>query len=111
MDNEEISVTLYDVYRMAGYIECPDSVPCLVRLEVELFPGIRIEDCWKQLPTKIMIGDSITYTLIISLDFQRNKAGEYLVQRMSVQEKLLDFFEDIPVGVGLGVASNVADVQ
>ena len=39
-----------------------------------------------------MIGDGIMNRLIVSLDFKRNKAGDYLIQRMREQEKLLDFF-------------------
>ena len=58
-----------------------------------------------------MIGDGIPFVMIISLEFQRNKSGDYLVQRVRVQEELLDFFEQLPVCVGLGVATDVMDVE
>ena len=110
-NNKEVSATLYDVYRIACMIKCPEPTPFAKKPDLELYPGFRNEDCWKQLPTKVMIGDGVTFVLIISLELQRNKAGEYLIERMHVQEEVLDFLKQIPVCVGLGVASDITDVQ
>ena len=71
---------MYDVYRTARFIDCPNPVSSVEQPELELYPGIKKEDRWKQLPAKIRIGDGIPYTLIISLHFERNEAGDYLVQ-------------------------------
>ena len=88
MDNEDVSVTLYDVHWMASLIECPEPIPCANKPDLELFLGFKTEDHWKLFPAKIMIGNGITFTTIISLDFQRNKDRAYLVLRMRVQQKL-----------------------
>ena len=111
MDSEEVSATLYNVYRIAGYIECPDPVPFSDKPDLELYPGFKAEDRWKQLPAKIMIGDGIMFMLFISLEFQRDRNGDYLVQRVCAQEELLDFHVEIPVCVGLRVESDVADAK
>ena len=96
---------------MDGLIKCPEPVPFAKQPDLELFPGVEKEDSWKQLPAKIIIGDGITFVLIISLEFHRDKSGDYLVQRVRVQEELLEFFEQLPVCVGLGVATDVTDVE
>ena len=60
MDNEEVSIPLNDVYRMAGFIDCPDPVPSAEEPELELYSRMTKENRWRQLPAKIMIGDRIT---------------------------------------------------
>ena len=67
---------------MASFIECPDPVPFADKPDLELYSGFKAEDRWKQLPAKIMIGDGITFMLVISLEFQRDTNGDYLVKRV-----------------------------
>ena len=97
MDNEEVSIPLNDVYRMAGFIDCPDPVPSAEEPELELYSRMTKENRWRQLPAKIMIGDRITDTLIVILDFERNESKDYLIQQMRVQEKLFQSMVEVDI--------------
>ena len=44
-----------------------------------------MEDSWKQTPGKIMFCDSLSWCIIISLPYQRNKNEDYIVKRIHVQ--------------------------
>ena len=101
LDNAGESATMYDVFRMGGFIECSEPVQFPKKPDLELFPGFNHEDRMKQLPVKIMIGDGITYMLIVSQVLPRNANGEYLVKSIRVQEEVLDFLEELPVSVEL----------
>ena len=54
-------------------------------------PGTQIfkskirKDGWKQTPGKIMFGDGLTWTRIISLPYKRNRNGDYLTSSIEVQ--------------------------
>ena len=69
MDAEDVQVSLYDCYRLAGKISfTPGS-----RLQDSLDPN-RIqnapEDRWQSLPVRIMIGNGVSYSLQIKLNLE-----------------------------------------
>ena len=70
-----------------------------------------MEDCWKQTPEKIMFGDRLTWFAIISLPYRRNRAGDYIIERIRVQPRLLDFLRDLPTCTGVGVRRDVIGIE
>ena len=112
MDNEEIQITLYDVYRLAGKIPC--EFPRLSAQdvdEVNKYPGVP-EDRWMQLPVRIMLGNGLSWALMITINIELKSRGRYILEKkIKVQEKLLDFLEDIPICTGLRVRTDVTDVE
>ena len=68
MDVKDVKASYYDVMRMAGeiIISSPGTQIFKSNVDDRPVPGIR-EDGWKQTPGKIMFGDSLTWTEIISL--------------------------------------------
>ena len=69
------------------------------RVDERAVPGI----CWKQTLGKIMFGNGLSWTAIISLPYKRNRDGDYLIERIKVQPRLLEVLRDLPVCTGVGV--------
>ena len=57
MDNEELKISLYEMYRMAGRIKFSGSRVVARELETSIRDDIDEEDRWQQLPVKMMIGN------------------------------------------------------
>ena len=71
-----------------------------------------MEDCWKQTPGQIMFGDEqLTWCAIISLPYQRNRAGDYILERIRVQPRLLDVLRDLPICTGVDVRRDVTGIE
>ena len=70
-----------------------------------------MEDCWKQTPGKIMFGDGLMWCAIISLPYQRNRDGDYIVERIRVQPCLLDVLKDLPTCTGVLVRRHVVGIE
>ena len=70
MDVEDVKASYYDVMRMSGELVISDPGTQISKSKIDdrPDPGIR-EDGWKQTPGKIMFGDSLTWTGIISLPY------------------------------------------
>ena len=110
MDNEEIKISLIDVYRMAGKIETvfPRKISDELRdHNLERIP----EDRWMQLPVRVMIGNGFSYALMITIVLERDSREEYMLNRIVIQDEILDFIESMPVCMGLGVRTDVADLE
>ena len=110
MDNEEIKISLVDVYRMAGKI--PTVFPRRISDDLqdhnlETIP----EDRWMQLPVRVMIGNGINYALMITIALEKDSRNEYLLNRITVQDEVISFIQSMPVCVGLGVRIDVADLE
>ena len=110
LDNEEIQINLYDVYRLAGRIECKYPQVASKTEEKEQRPGLP-EDRPCQLPTKIMFGNGMSYCVIISINLERNSRGEYMIQRIEVQDEIINLLESLPVCTGLGVRGDIQDIE
>ena len=77
MDVEDVKASYYDIMRMAGKI----VISFQRNLDDRPVSGL-MEDYWKQTPGKIMFRDGLTWCAIITLPYQRNRAGEYKVERI-----------------------------
>ena len=73
MDVEDVKASYNDIMRMAGkiVISNPGSQIFKKKVDDRAVPGIS-EDCWKQMPGKVMFGDGLSWTAIISLPYKRN---------------------------------------
>lgn len=109
LDNEEIRISLYDIYRLSGKIEC-EFPRAVSKEEDRKRPGLP-EDRPCQLPTKIMFGNGLSYCVIISIKLERNSRGEYLLHRIKVQEEVVKLLEALPVCTGLGIKGDVTDIE
>ena len=80
MDVEDVKASYYDVMRMGGEIVISNTGTQIFKSKINdrLVPGIR-EDGWKQTPGKIMFGDGLTWTGIISLLYKMNRNKDYLI--------------------------------
>ena len=50
---------------------------------------------------KDYVRDGLTWCSIISLPYHRNKNGDYIVERIGPQPRLLQVFRDLPVCTGV----------
>jgi len=111
MDVEDVFCTHYDILRMAGDLEITtDNSVLNSKPETYRRSGLA-KDVHKNIPGKLMIGNGISWALIISLDLHRNEKDEYLLERMSVQPGLLNLLRDLPVSAGLGVRRDVREIE
>ena len=111
MDLEDMKVSYYDMMHMAGKIVISHKSQSFQRhLDSRPVSGL-IEDYWKQTPGKIMFGDGLTWCAIISLPYWRNHLGDYVVERIRVQPRLLEVLRDLPTCPGVRVRRDVAGIK
>ena len=74
MDVEDVKASYFDIMRMAGeiVISNPGTQIFKKRVDERAVPGIS-KDCWKQMHGKIMFGDGLLWTAIISLPYKRSR--------------------------------------
>ena len=59
-----------------------------------------------------MLGNGLSWALMITINIELKSRGRYILEeKIKVQEKLLDFLEDIPICTGLGVRRDVTNVE
>ena len=58
-----------------------------------------------------MFGDRLTWCAIISLPYKRNQCGDYAVERIRVQHRLLEVLRDLPTCTGVGVRRYVVEIE
>ena len=109
LDVEQIQATLYDVYRMAGRILCEGDQRFSMEWEDQL--EFEPEDRWSQIPVKIMIGNGLNHALMLSLDLKQDSKGYYLVDRMKVQNSIVEFLTMLPVCTGVGIKHDIRDIE
>ena len=111
LDVEDVKVTYYDTLRMAGKLSImPENPVIRSHLDKEVIHGWP-KDVWKQVPGKIMFGNGITWTCLISLDLRTTEQGDYLLERMTVQEGILEILCELPVSTGLAIRRDVGGVE
>ena len=111
LDVEDVKVTFYDNLRMAGKIQIPGGqAPLRTAVEKDMIYGY-MKDTWKPIPGKIMFGNGITWTCLISLDLERDERFRYIVRRMKVQPEILDLLRDLPVAAGLAVRRDLQGIE
>ena len=94
VDVEDVTVLYYDLMRMSGQLPIIENQIISKVLDKNIISGLK-KDHWKQRPGKIMIGNGISWTLIISINYVRNKWRQYYVRRMEVQPEILELLRDI----------------
>ena len=111
MDGKDVKVTYYNTLRIAGKLEIR-SEKAVIRTqpEKECIHGLT-KDVWKQVPGKIMFGNGISWTCLISLDLKMNEQDEYVLEKMKVQEGILELLHDLPVSSGLSIRRDVGGVE
>ena len=103
MDVEDVKASYYDVMCMAGKIVISqESQSFQQHLDDRPVSGL-LEDCWKQKTGKIMFCNGLSWCTFISLPYRRNHRGDYVVERIWVQPRLLDVLMDLPTCTGVGV--------
>ena len=110
LDVEDVKVTYFDTLRMAGDLSFKPGQRIAKDKDKNRIPGIE-KDSWKQIPGKIMIGNGLTWMLVVSLDLKRDEAGVYLINKMKVQDGLLCILRDLPVSTGLGVQRDIRGIE
>lgn len=111
MDNEEIRITLFDVYRLAGKLECKFPRLASDKVEDRFYPGIP-EDRWMQLPVRLMVGNGLSWALMITMRIELNSRGQYLLEnKIEIQDRVLEFLQDLPICTGLGVRTDATDIE
>ena len=111
LDVEDVKATFYDNLRMAGKIQIPGGqAPLRTAVEKDMIYGY-MKDTWKPIPGKIMFGNGITWTCLISLDLERDERFRYIVRRMEVQPEILDLLRDLPVAAGLAVRRDLQGIE
>ena len=110
-DVEDVKATFYDTLRMAGKIQIPgERAPLRTKVESEMIYGY-LKDEWKQIPGKIMFGNGITWTCLISLDLEQDEMYNYVVKKMEIQSEILELLRDLPVSAGLGIRRDLLGVE
>ena len=114
MDVEEAKLTRYDELRLLGVVPLggDDRVAAkkLADHDQRLHVAPDEKDRWRQVPVRLMIGDGVKWVihLVINLGW---KDGNYLIRKQTVSNKVLDFIRSIPVCTGLGIRSDVLDIE
>ena len=111
LDVEDVKVTYYDTLRMAGKLSIIPERPVIrTYLEKEVIHGLT-KDVWKQVPGKIMFGNGISWTCLISLDLKMTEQGDFMLEKMAVQTGILELLRDLPVSSGLAIRRDVGGVE
>ena len=111
LDVEDVKVTYYDTLRMAGKLNInPEGAVNRTNLEKETIHG-QAKDIWKQVPWKIMFGNGISWTCLISLDLKMTEEGDYVLEKMAVQKRILELLRDLPVSAGLAIRGDLRGVE
>ena len=110
-DVEDVKTTYFDTLRMAGKATIdPKNAVLKRKCDPELMTDFS-KDTFKQIPGKIMFGNGVSWTYLISLDLRRNKRKEYVLERMTVQPELLGLLRDLPVSAGLAIRRDFRGVE
>ena len=111
LDVEDVKATYYDTLKMAGLVSIRSEDAVIHRkCDPEILHGYS-KDVFKQIPGKIMFGNGISWTCLISLDLRRDSRENYLLEKMSVQPEIIDLLRDLPVSAGLAIRRDVRGVE
>ena len=114
MDVEEAKISRFDELIMLGKAQCGSGVKMAERKLAEQddrLPALSFErDRWRQIPVRLMVGNGITWVLQIVLDCDV-KNGRYEIKKQTASESVLNLIKSIPVCTGLGIKSDVEEVE
>ena len=111
LDVEYVKTTYYDTLWMAGKLSIdPKKAVLRTRVETDLAHGYS-KDRWNQVPGKIMFGNGITWTCLISLDLEMDGMGDYILKQMTVQSGIVQLLRGLPVSAGLAIRRDVRGAE
>ena len=115
LDVEEVPGHLYDEYRLVGLISHKHEFVelSLDRETEELYPGIPDKNI--QIPVRIMIGDGITWCLMITIiaepkmidNGSGRKVQTHMIRKFEVQPEILELIRSLALVTGVGIKNNV----
>ena len=119
LDVEEIPGHLYDEYRLIGKILHLNSHVEL-SLEVdteELVPGERDKNV--QIPVRIMLGDGITWCLMITIiadpknidNGYGRRMQTHMIKKFVVQPEIIELIRTLPLVTGVGIKNDVTIIE
>ena len=83
LDVEDVKATYYDTLKMAGLVSIkPEDAVIHRKCDLEVLHGYS-KDVFKQIPGKIMFGNGISWTCLISLDLRRDSQKNYVLEKMT----------------------------
>ena len=88
---------------LAGKIQISGGQAVLrKKVETEFVYGY-LKDDWRQVPAKIMFGNGVSWTCLISLGLEVDERYQYIMKEMVIQPEILDLIRDLPVVTGLAI--------
>ena len=81
-----------------------------LKLETEVIYRY-LKDDWRQVPAKIMFGNGVSWTCLISLGLEVDEKYQYIVKEMVIQPEILDLIRDLPVVTGLAIRRDLQGVE
>ena len=80
------------------------------KVETEFVYGY-LKDDWRQVPAKIMFGNGVSWTCLISLGLEVDERYQYIMKEMVIQPEILDLIRDLPVVTGLVIRRDLQGVE
>ena len=108
MDVEEVKIHEADFKLIMDKAASSDSTP------TQISKIFRKGDKCKQLPVKMMLGNGYTWALMISILVEPslvNPRTHFEVSPISFQPRLLKLFKSLPMFVGVGIRSDVEEME
>ena len=119
LDVEEVPGHLYDEYKLMGHISHENLFVelSLDRETEELFPGIADRNV--QIPVRIMIGDGISWCLMITIQAEPkiidNGAGRkvqtHMIKKFKMQPEIIELVRSLPLVTGVGIKNDVKIIE
>ena len=113
LDVEQVTCTLRDVLYLGGQLP---HEGCEVELSstprVEHYGGQR--DRHVQLPCRVMAGNGVTWTLMITIltkPMKKGKKVSHRVKKFKVPKYILDLLEAFPIVTGFGIKGDVLAIE
>ena len=101
MDVEEVCITSYDWFKMTAEMNMDHETKYIKdKLDPEWKSSFN-KDKWMQLLSLMMLGNGITWGLMIRLNLIRSGRRSYKLSKMCVQQELVDLLVALPVCEGL----------
>lgn len=119
MDVEEFKITKYDYLRLTGDLDSHLNVVVCSYKQERMHPSLTVEDGWFQFPTRIMLGNGLSWSLQILYPVDehtvvvkgRTSSGLKKLEKLKIQPDILDLLRSLPVLVGVGIRGDVTEIE
>ena len=108
LDVEEIKTTPEDKLRLLGQLEMEHEEQKISVIPTRKSGEPKVKSC--QLPVRIMCGNGRSWVLMIVLNLGW-KNGCYQIKKQKVNFEIIDLIRAIPVCTGVGIKSDVEDIE